>query len=256
MKRILPAVTLAAAVSVLSGADIVYTEPQGKPAVTRLFLAENNSVPAPHQTRVYFRHEGKTLLIRAEMEVEPSYQAPQMKNGKGIWPDCESVEIFLDPEGKGKSYFQLAAGIDGSLFDSRLKKKAWKPDWTCSVEHQAGRWTAEFRIPADVRKGACWGFNFCRNVKESSSYSSAWAKVGSAFHNPGRFGSLYFGSREEIAKMRHDALEEKASLLRKRVRRFGAEKEFPRLFEDGYDAAMLENYSDELEVLETVRGVK
>ena len=252
MKRIIPAVTLAA-VSVLAGTDIVYTEPQGKPAVTRLFLAENNSVPASLQTRVYFRREGKMLLIYAEMEVEPSYQAPEIKNGKGIWPDCESVELFLDTEGKGKRYFQLAAGIDGSLFDSRLKKKAWKPDWTCKVKREKGKWIAEFKIPADVRKGTGWGFNFCRNVKESSSYFSTWAKVGAAFHNPGRFGVLYFGSRKEVLEIKRGALNKKALHLRERVRRLGAEKEFPRLFGDGYDGSVLDNYSDELEVLEKIR---
>ncbi len=120
----------------------------------------------------------------------PDVWASKTRRDEDLWeePVCE---VFLDPEGAGRSFFEFQLNPLGTIYDSFVADSAQSGDWqrwskwNCrglftSVhvdgrlndrEHRDTGWTAQFAIPFDAlaaevkvwpRAGAAWRANFCR----------------------------------------------------------------------------------------------
>lgn len=118
-------------------------------------------------------------------------------------PKGGDVEIFVDTNCNRSSYYQLRASLAGSQCDLFMKDLKWNGNWDAGVHVGGKGYSMEIAIPfADLESGApeagsLWGLNVCRNRKGALPYSSTWAAVGGAFHRPGKFNTLIFGTIEE-----------------------------------------------------------
>lgn len=252
--KFLCAIVCLSALTLCSARELYVTNNWNDAKIPELYYAADNSKPIAHKTNVFFRHDGKTLFIRAEMFVRKGYPFPAITNKKGKWPSGESIEIFIDPGADGKGYYQIAVGANGDRFDNRYRKGPWKADWRSLVTHKADKWIAEIAIPLKGPKGTCTGFNFCRNVKIDGDYYSTWAKVGANFHRPGRFGKLYLGKRAEVDRIVRKAEYALAEKLKVRVRKLGMTKEYPLLFANKFNMRTLRAIGQELEVVEAMKA--
>jgi hypothetical protein len=120
----------------------------------------------------------------------PDVWATRTQRDTDLWeePVCE---VFLDPSGQGKNFFEFQVNPLGTIYDSFVADAAQSADWprwarwTCqglvTAVHVEGRlndrssrdegWSAQFAIPfaalaAEVKilaaAGAAWWANFCR----------------------------------------------------------------------------------------------
>jgi hypothetical protein len=122
----------------------------------------------------------------------------------------EVVEVFLDPVGDARSYFEIEVNPLNTVLDLMLRRNrsGYLKDfrWQCEglktavVVTEPG-WRAELSIPLGsvssepVRAGTEWRANFFRidRPRNSERELSAWSatRIGT-FHVPGRFGRLQF----------------------------------------------------------------
>jgi len=138
--------------------------------------------------------------------------------------DGEAVEVFLDPTGEGKSYYEFAVNPAGSTLDARFQdvhdSEGLDPKhWNCtgftaavtvfgalnsSSDHDAG-WTAELAIPFAAlddagnrppQQGESWHVNLCRiELAPEGAYYLTWSPTLTPkpdFHVPARFGVIHF----------------------------------------------------------------
>lgn len=134
----------------------------------------------------------------------------------------DAVEIFLDPDGDGKNYYEIQICPAGVIFDSLLtsyRANAKDPEcneWDSEMEAKVSTdgtlndkedvdtgYTAEFAIPfkdlehapnIPPRVGDTWKVNFFR-LDDAKGGKKAWAwspPMNNDFHNLGRFGVLKF----------------------------------------------------------------
>lgn len=151
-------------------------------------------------------------------------EEPEMKNivvnkrdndDRNIWKDS-SVEIFLNPSGDRKKYYQLMINADGCLSDLQSEKigsESTEADWNWNsnaivkTSRESGHWTAEIAIP--VRNLSSFnpeGFpaNFNRNriLDKGNDYIRlyTWSPfLRNGFHDLQNFGSLRFGEVKETS---------------------------------------------------------
>jgi hypothetical protein len=155
------------------------------------------------------------LLVRFECEDDHVVATMEQRDDPIYEEDV--VEVFLDPVGTGKVYYEFELSPRGVEFDALIhnsldgNKKvdvAW--DAKClhtSVTDGAEGWKHyELRIPfADLtdeqeqarvpRHGAEWGWNLYRidDDTEGRRHYWAWSTTGAVnFHIPQRFGTLVF----------------------------------------------------------------
>ena len=258
MKHFLTTTVLTLCATFCFARELYVTNNWQNACIKELYYAADNTKAIPHKTKVHFRHDGKNLIIRAVMDVKKDYPFPALTNRNGTWPSSESIEIFIDPGADGKGYYQIAVGMNGDRFDNRYVKKTWKANWKSQVKHASGQWIAEITIPYPAKTNFCSGFNFCRNVKNDGEYYSTWAKVGAIFHNPGKFGKLYLGSKADVDKIVRKAEFERAGKLKVKARKLKVEKEFPHLFANQFNMQKLQHIADELEIIEAMQnsGIK
>ena len=174
----------------------------------RLLLSENVSGRAPlwgTEVRIGW-HQDALLAIFLCQDPEP--WATLTKRDDPLWEE-EVVEIFIDPFGDQKCYFEFEVNPLNTVLDlfvrrvrSGLRKD---PAWDCEgLRTATGRlpygWLAGFAIPfaglGDCDSSRAWSVNFCRierpkaQPRELSAWSPTFAKT---FHLPERFGVLKFG---------------------------------------------------------------
>ncbi len=134
----------------------------------------------------------------------------------------DAVEIFLDPDGDGKNYYEIQICPSGTIFDSLLtsyRANAKEPEcnkWNSTMQARVSiegtlnmkddvdkGYTAEFAIPwADIhhapssppKPGDRWRANFFR-LDDAKGGKKAWAwspPLNNDFHNLPRFGLIEF----------------------------------------------------------------
>jgi len=111
----------------------------------------------------------------------------------------ESVEIFLDPEGLGRSYYHLllnAANIQADQFmRGGLRKRSWNGRWRSAVSKDEKGWSVEIAVPFSTLlengvSGRPWGLNVAREKHTKPEEITTWAPVRNNFHDPASFGRL------------------------------------------------------------------
>ena len=165
-------------------------------------IYDNSKVSEP---LTFFRaaYDKDAVYLGVEAKEPSSENLKSEKSAHDVWPSGSTIELFLDTDCDRSSYYQLAANIAGSRFDQFGKDTSWDTDWSVALQTAGNRWTMEVAIPfRDLQGGAPqpggrWGINLCRNRQGDLAYSSSWARVGRAFHRPGLFNTLIFGTVQQ-----------------------------------------------------------
>jgi hypothetical protein len=137
------------------------------------------------------------------------------RDDRRIWEDA-SVEIFLNPSGDRKNYFQIIINANGVVSDQQIsispdniKNMDW--DWNSSVEVKTVKFDKGYRIevripagelsPEGLADGTRWIANFCRNrsalgVTKEENQLLTWSPyLKTGFHDLDNFGSIIFVTR-------------------------------------------------------------
>ena len=124
----------------------------------------------------------------------------------------EVCEVFLDPEGDLRSYFEIEINPLNTVMDlvirrtqrGLVKNFAWQCAGLRTAVHiEPGSWTAELHLPFSSltlqlpQPGSRWRGNFTRidRPRGQPRELSAWAPTGSpTFHVAERFGVIEFAT--------------------------------------------------------------
>lgn len=241
-----------------------YTDNQW--VVNKIMFAADNNKPIPEPTAFRLNLTDKALIVEIKLEGKhwKDFQKSKFNLKKNVWPMEESVEIFLDPGRSCSKYVQIAAGVDGNVFDNRYVKKAWNAKWTVKRLDFKGGVTFQFNIPFDqeFKKpeiGEIWGFNICRNVKHTSPYFSTFAKVGTYFNTPAKFAELRFGTAKSFLAANQQKNRAMLAGVVREIKALGFTAHFaPRLkkLENDCNELEIQAVKDELKLMKAMKEIK
>lgn len=170
-------------------------------------------VPAVTDVKVMWSEEKLFIAMKA---VDDNVKNKFTKHDEEVWHE-DAFEIFLDPLGDSKDYFELQVSPAGVVFDSYLPEyRKNHNDWTSDMEVKVAvdgtinkeadadkGWSAEIAIPWKAlekgggippKAGDKWRMNFFRvNATKDKPVYSAWSppKRGD-FHALDRFRDVVF----------------------------------------------------------------
>ncbi|MCX5642253.1 MAG: hypothetical protein NTY10_03335 [Candidatus Omnitrophica bacterium] len=111
--------------------------------------------------------------------------------------DC--IEIFLDPSGKGVTYYQFALSATNAQWDMRFIESgntataSYSALWDSAIYKGVDFWTAEVRIPLSVfyytdskAFSDTWLVNVARERKPEYELTT-WSPLRGGFHEPDKF---------------------------------------------------------------------
>ncbi len=175
-------------------------EPAWRTASAVRLSYTNTGAPAPVATTAYLAHDATNLYIAFEC-TEPEQAKIRADVGMRDGPvfQDDSVEVFIDPTGRGKDYYHLATNTIETRFDQKVTNPAWNGDWKTASKATGTGWTTEIAIPfstlevARPAAGAAWGINLTRNrTVTGSAEHLTWSVPYGSFHTPERFGRIVF----------------------------------------------------------------
>lgn len=204
--------------------DISEQEWRGAPW-TQPFVASHGRGPAALRTRARLAWDREHLYVGMAAE-DPDIQATHRKRDDPIYR-LEALEMFVDPEGKGRSYVELQVSPLGTQFDAAFSggpRRNMDVGYSASFEAAVLRngtvqdpsdrdvgWSTEWRVDAatipgaqvPLRAGECWRLNLYRVAKDREalaggrrkqrSEESAWSPpLMGDFHNLERLGRVCF----------------------------------------------------------------
>ena len=134
-----------------------------------------------------------------------------------VWRDS-AVEIFLNPNDDGKTYYHIIINADGVVSDARCvrtgsssgRDAAWNSSAAVKTLRGRDRWILETAIPlSDLPGFKHSGFkaNFCRHrvlsppKPQTALYT--WSPFVSGFHDLERFGWLTFTPSRDHSEIRN-----------------------------------------------------
>ncbi len=149
--------------------------------------------------KVAITAEALYLSVRCEEPEMDKIKDSGVGPNQAVW-DENCIDLFLDPAGDGKLYYQLVFNSLGTYraFSYVDRKGApWPVEPQITVAREQDSWSAEIRIPlsalalGDDIRGDIWGFNICRarRTVQPNAYS-CWSPTFGDFHRPERFGRL------------------------------------------------------------------
>lgn len=264
MKKCLAALLLCTAGHISLSAVEAYTDNQW--VVNKVMFASDNNKPIPEPTAFRVRTTAKALEVEIKLEGKhwKDFQKVPFKTTKNKWPMEESVEIFLDPGRSCSKYIQVAAGVNGNLFDNRYTKGPWKAKWTVKRKDFKGGVIFHFVIPFDNEfkkpgTGDIWGFNICRNVKHATPYFSTFAKVGTYFNTPSKFAELRFGTMKTFAAANQRKNLAQLRAVIKEINQNGFTAHFAQQIaklKKNCDELAIQAVKDELRILKAMKDIK
>lgn len=191
------------------------------PAVTLVDVATG---AAPRQaTSVRLLHDDENLYLGFHAE-DREIWGSHREHDAPVWEE-NALEIFLDPYGLGRTYYEVAVSPHGVVFDAVIVNRHVFPDgprdmstlreWLCEglkvavrvdgeldVRQPVSRhWDVELRLPLRQlapkclpQRGTMWRMNLMRIDRTGGQEEfQAWSPTGRVdFHMPAYFGGLEF----------------------------------------------------------------
>ena len=164
-----------------------------KSAETSDFWYYNGSskLPKNYKTTAYLTYDDKNLYIGVNCKKGDERYTLNAKPGGNVWED-DSIELFIDIEGKGIDYFQLIMNAAEVKFSNKGNL-----NWKCKTVKKKKGWTLETAIPFSLLnktpvKGETWRINICRNDYTLTTPHIGWSCTYGSFHTPSRFGKIIF----------------------------------------------------------------
>lgn len=139
-------------------------------------LGNNKDPKQPFKAKVAYDDKGIYIVARCAANDPDKVLTSARKHDDAIHKD-ESVEIFIDPRGAGREYYQFAVNVKGvKLERSSQLGLAWNPRWDAKVSRRRNYYTIEAFIPyqalgltAPPKNGDKWLFNITRNDYQASA---------------------------------------------------------------------------------------
>ncbi len=250
--------------NMLSAAEFAYVD--GKTDFDQFMYARDNTTRIPYKTSFRMTDQGSALHIRCINETPYVSTFKKLKTEKyGTWNPVEGMEFFLDVSGIGKGYVQLWCGVDGGMWDSRLRgsfatEKAFQ--WQRKITFTEKAWILDLTIPYVVLNckkpalGTKWKFNICRNINNpAEKYFSTFAHVGSNFHNPASFALLTFGTPEEAEQAEKLKFRKELEKIKIELEKKGMLSRFQKrleLLQNGAPISTIQEIRDEVYMLERI----
>ena len=191
-------------------------------AAKRHVLCSTNGGATHHKTEVRFAATPKGLLIgaRAAAPGKEPLGGERDRDAGAVFGD-DSLEVFVDPVGEGREYYQFVSNAYGAQFDQKCRTgrgvdPKWNGQWAVATKIQDGLWTAEALIPfSDLFPGDAFPdgsairVNVCRNVQPTKELQN-WSPTYGVFHSPDRFGFVYLGALAATSRPTASPRERKA----------------------------------------------
>ena len=153
---------------------------------TSVYIAFRCNEPAPEKIRTAKRPNDNVMMFGRD----------------------DTVEVFLDINHDGITYYHFGTNPSGTRYDARGHQADWSPDWELKTAIGDTYWTVEMRIPFASLGTSCpqpstvFGINLCRTLPAGNRQQhSNWAMLKSlkdGFHRPGKFGELVFGDYPDV----------------------------------------------------------
>lgn len=250
-----------------AGGEVGYAD--GRSACDRFVLTRDNSSVAPYRTSVTFAPADDALTVLFSAEAPGVGALAASTAGKGAWACAENFELFLDVSGTGKSLLHLAVSANGGWWDERTPKAAPKElDWKASANASKDSYTAKAVFPwaslglkGRPATGARWRINVGRNFLDASGATvfSSFAATGVRYKEPARFADLYFGSPEDVVRVRQEAVRKDLEEIRAEIGALGVSAEFKErlaALERTGKQELVAELRDELVVVRAMKGGK
>ena len=176
------------------------------PELTAISLRETVSAGQPQQV-TWVKTAWSAEELRVLFWIEDTHVWATLSERDAPLYEEEVVEVFLDPVGDLKSYFEFEVNPLNAVLDLVVwpEGAGFRKDfqWRCAglqtvVQRTSVGWCAEFAIPFASMRAAPqgrWRANFYRidRPQQAPWELSAWAPTGQPkFHVPERFGVLEF----------------------------------------------------------------
>ncbi len=157
------------------------------------------------QTDVMIGYTRHALYISATMhDPAPGEIKAEVTDRDGaVWRD-DSLELFFDPNHKGKEYIHFVVNALGVRYDAYNTDEQVDYRWEAKTARLETGWSAEMLLPfeGDVEPspGAVWGFVAARNSPHLNEMS-ATSRHMKSFLEPENFGGVIFGSKPATMKI-------------------------------------------------------
>lgn len=173
------------------------------------FVKVDQNQPATEKTVAKLTYDDEAIYIGVTAECSDTETLRKnIKNTNTPWAaDC--VEVFMDFNNKGKSYYHFASDAAGHKYSARYSYDAasrskkgilWFGDWQSAGKINKDNWTLEIRIPytyleldGDLKPDHKITMNICRTKpddKGGKPSSSSWTFSDGGFHKLPNFGEI------------------------------------------------------------------
>ncbi len=171
---------------------------------------------AKQQTTVLLAYDKEFLYVACRLN-EPLLEnlvVHTEQNDQEVLFNDDRMEIFLDTNHDGVSYYHLLVNSKGAHYDEHCRIEEgqisrdvkWNPDLEVKTRADEGFWAIETRIAfaalgdAVPEKGHRWGVNFFRERRTVDlTEGSNLAMTGDGVNRPQEFGDLIFGKNTDLS---------------------------------------------------------
>jgi cellulose/xylan binding protein with CBM9 domain len=177
------------------------TEAEWGPAIKASgFTASGSDELAPEQIvmRLLYDDAHLYMAVRCSESRMAHLVVENLVDDGPLWHD-DCIEIFLDANHDHGTYWQFITTPAAKRYDALGFDNSWNCPWRVAVAREKDAWTVELAMPfrglavPAPAPGAVWGFNLVRERRAGGKTQLYdWANVERVFHNPGRFGHLWF----------------------------------------------------------------
>jgi hypothetical protein len=188
----------------------------------KAFVNTIKGTPFRQKTDVKLMWDDKNLYVAFTAQ-DKNLKTQYTKHDDELWHD-DAFEIFLDPKGDKKDYYELQVSPKGVIFDAYLPKyRKNQNDWSSNMKAAVAvdgtindesdtdtGWSGEIAVPFESMKkgggvppapGDIWTANFFRidTGGKKKEYSAWSAPMRGDFHTLGKFGRISFVKKQDEA---------------------------------------------------------
>lgn len=163
-------------------------------------LDQSDSGKITNPTTVQLAYDANNLYVafichESNMKDIANQWTHDEERDNSIWTD-DCVEIFLDPWGARKQFYQVIVNTSGVIYDAFSGNTLWDADLKAGVSKHPDKWIAEIVIPfkdlkVSPKGGEVWLGNFCREEKPEKENTTVFP-TATGFTDPDTFGQIAF----------------------------------------------------------------